>query len=304
MTLKYDLFDIFAAAIMNDERVVIIEGKDDYAIYKAIATKSNPKIEVYQVNEFENYEAGCRGVIACLEFLQAKLTENPNHANKILGVIDRDARFYRNEIPNLLGLFVTKYYSIETYFATTNNLRKLLSKITYSPISDINETVTDFVQTDFQNSLETLYLLSLEALKNACTQGYNTSICYDDSPAKIAGKDFINRVLPQINAKRSELETLENEHNLTINNIKQIAKGKWYLFWFLAQIYPKIKTLKENCKQNNIPQCRSCKVGNFADCLYKTKQNTYRIENLQDDILQFIDKTECIDIIDTFQNLN
>ena len=25
------LFDIFAAAIMNDERIVIIEGKDDYA---------------------------------------------------------------------------------------------------------------------------------------------------------------------------------------------------------------------------------------------------------------------------------
>ena len=167
MTLKYDLFDIFAAAIMNDERVVILEGKDDYAIYTEIAAKSNPNIIVYQVNEFENYQAGCTGVIACLEFLQAKLTENSNHANKILGVIDRDARFYRNEIPNLLGLFVTKYYSIETYFATTNNLRKLLSKITYSPINDINETITDFVQTDFQNSLEILYLLSLEALKNA-----------------------------------------------------------------------------------------------------------------------------------------
>ena len=114
MSLKHDLFDALARARMISEPMIIVEGKDDYQIYQSIADIVKPNLEVYQADEFENYEAGCKGVIKCLEVLQPKFEERPDNIRKVLGIIDRDARPYRNDLPtHLKGLFVTKYYSIE-----------------------------------------------------------------------------------------------------------------------------------------------------------------------------------------------
>jgi hypothetical protein len=146
MKLKYDLFDMVSASIMNNEPLVIVEGKDDYAIYQTIANSINPNVQVYQVNEFENYEQGCTGVIKCMEILQPKFGERTDNINKILGIIDRDVRYFRGEMPDLIGLFITKHYSIETYFATHENLRKLISKLSFLPLQDIHDDVLVFVQ--------------------------------------------------------------------------------------------------------------------------------------------------------------
>ena len=304
MELKYDLFDMVSASIMNSEPLVIVEGKDDYQIYQTISNAINPKIQVYQVNEFENYQEGCTGVIKCMQVLQPKFAERTDNIHKIMGIIDRDARYFRGEIPDLIGLFITKHYSIDTYFATPENLRKLITKISFSAIQDISDTVLEFVQSDFYASIETLYLLSLEALTNACSRDYDAKVRYDDNPGKISAPDFINTVIPQLTTKRADLDAFALSMGLSMIDIKLIAKGKWYLHWFAHQTYPKIKELKEKCGNSLIPQCRSCRVGNFNDCLFKTKQLNYNVEILKDDLLTFIDMDECDDIIDALKNLN
>lgn len=305
MVLKHDLFNIVNVAIMLNEPIVIVEGKDDYQIYQHIAEEINPKIQVYQVNEFENYEEGCTGVIKCIEVLQPKFDERVGNVKKVLGIIDRDVRHFRGELPtHLKGLFITKHYSIETYFATRENLRKLISKISYSPLQDITNEILAFVESNFQNSLESLYLLSLEALKNACIQDYEAKVEYDFSPAKISASHFLENVTPQLDAKTADLVVFAQSKNVSIQDIKLIAKGKWYLYWFVNQCYTKIKELKENCQNASITQCRSCKVGNQHNCLFKLKQETYRIEILQDDMLSFIDKEECADIIEVIKSLS
>jgi hypothetical protein len=304
MVLKYDLFDIVSVAIMSNEAIVIVEGKDDYQVYQTIADDVNPNIKVYQVNEFEDYEEGCTGVIKCIERLQPKFAERAGNINKILGIIDRDVRPFRNDIPELLGLFVTKHYSIETYFATQENLRKLISKITYSPVQDISDDLLAFVQADFLNSIGILFLLSLEALKNACEIDYDKQVCYDDAVGKITDRSFQNSILPLIDAKKDDLYNFAAIFGISINEIKLIAKGKWYLYWFLQQTYPKIRVLKESCRNSLFSQCRSCRVGNYNNCLLKMKQEKYRLDMLYDDILMFVDKFECADIIGAFQRLN
>lgn len=305
MLFKYDLFDILAVSIMNHESMVVVEGKDDYQIYQTIANEVNPQIQVYQVNEFEDYEAGCTGVIKCLTTLQPKFAERPDNIHKILGIIDRDVRVFRGEMPShLLGLFVTKHYSIETYFATTSNLKKLLHAITYSPIQDIDDQLLTFIQTDFKDSIETLYLFSLEALKKACVSSYDAKLGYDDSPNKLTGSDFKRNAEPFIRAKKAELNTFATDINISKDDIRLIAKGKWYLHWFVHHVYPKIKGLKADCKAANIKQCRSCRVGNEQDCLLKMKEAQYQLSVLQGFLLNFIDKEECADIISAFQRLN
>jgi Protein of unknown function (DUF4435) len=305
MPFKYNLFDIVAASIMNHEPIVIVEGKDDYQIYQTIANEVHPKIQVYQVNEFEDYEAGCTGVLQALTVLQPKFVERTDNIHKILGIMDRDVRPFRGEMPNhLLGLFVTKYYSIETYFATTPNLRKLLHAITYLPMQDIDNQLLAFIQTEFNTSMEVLYLFSLEALKNACVTGYDTLLRYDDSPNKLTGMDFHRNVLPAVRAKTADLTAFADALNISRNDIRLIAKGKWYLHWFAHYIYLKIKSLKEHCKNAVIPQCRSCRVGNYQDCLFKMKEPQYQLSILQGLLLHFIDEIECSDVINRFRALN
>ena len=304
MKLKNDLFDMVSASIMNNEPLVIVEGKDDYAIYQTIANSINTHIQVYQVNEFENYEQGCTGVIKCMEILQPKFEERTDNVNKILGIIDRDARYFRGDIPNLIGLFITKHYSIETYFATQENLRKLINKLSFLPLQDINNDVLTFVQTDFLSSIDTLYLLSLEALKNAVIPNYDSKLGYDDSPNKIAAPHFLQAIVPELTRKKADLDDFATSQNVSIQDIKLIAKGKWYVHWFVNKTYPKIKELKEQCRNAAITQCRSCRVGNYADCLFKTRQENYSIEMLKDDLLMFIDVVECQDIIEALTQLH
>jgi hypothetical protein len=69
------------------------------------------------------------------------------------------------------------------------------------------------------------------------------------------------------------------------------------------QVY-QVKELKDACRNELITQCRSCKVGNYNDCLFKTKQEQYRIDLLKDDVLTFVDLAECSDIVDVLGRLN
>lgn len=302
--MKYDLFERFNEAIMTHQPMIIVEGRDDFKIYHKIAQSIRLNVEIYQVHEFEDYEAGCRGVIKCIAVLQPKFEERPDHITKILGVIDRDIRPFRGELPmNLLGLFVTQYYSIETYFATDENLRQLIAHITASPLQNIDNEIVTFVQTDFYHHLETFYFLCLEALKKACVEGYDSCVRYEMSPMTLSNKKFIEEVLPQLELKKQDLNAFAATFPISIKDIRLIAKGKWYLYWFVNQTYPKIKALKEACKARQIPQCRSCRVGNYEDCLLKTNQKIYTLETLQENLLNFIDESACTDIIAAFQQL-
>lgn len=305
--MRYDLFDAVARSIMNHEPMVVVEGKDDYQIYQTIADSVNPAIQVYQVNEFENYAEGCEGVIDCIAILQPKFEEREDVIHKVLGIIDRDVRPYRDEVPDgLRGLFITKYYSIETYFATEKNLGRLIEKITHIKSQDIDDSVIVFVKEDFTASLDILYLMSLEALKNAYEEDYNNLLGYGEgySGQRITSKKFQESILPELNSKKEDLAAFANSFELTSSDIKLIAKGKWYLYWYLHHTYPKIKKLKEKCRNGDITQCRSCKAGNHNHCLFKTKQTKYNIEILYFDMLDFIDEMECSDIIEVLQTLN
>ena len=53
---------------------------------------------------------------------------------------------------------------------------------------------------------------------------------------------------------------------------------------------------------NNIPQCRSCSLGNTTDCLYKLKINLQEGQ-LYEMIKTYIDETESNDIITAIQTL-
>jgi|GEM_PF-6986555 len=103
--------------------------------------------------------------------------------------------------------------------------------------------------------------------------------------------------------KKDELEAFATTFSLTKNDLKQVAKGKWYLYCLLKASYPQFKQLKTQCRGGHITQCRSCRVGNYNNCLFKTKQTKYDIKTLENDILTFVDEVECHDIMSAIGTL-
>ncbi|MCU0446077.1 MAG: DUF4435 domain-containing protein [Microscillaceae bacterium] len=334
--MKYDLSDILVEAIKNNEPVVIVEGKDDRQIYYKLTQSINPNIQIYQVNEFDDYGAGCENVIDAITKLQPKFAERADNIKYILGIIDKDSRPYRGTMPDQLqGIFVTKFYSIEAYFATgcisnllpitlsfgegrvrqkkrvnlkcalatRKNLANLIAKITYQSPHNITSEILDFVEKNINNSIENLYYISLEALKNACVESYLTALSYDENATRVsekAGQEYlINQILP----KKAELEQFAIDKTITIQDIRHITKGKWFLYNYVYRAYHHIQQLADKCKNIEITQCASCKVGNYEDCLYKLKKGNYPIENLYDDILEFVDFDEMSDIVDVIKRL-
>ena len=304
--MKYDLFDLLNVAIITDTPFVLVEGKDDSQIYYRIAKEINKKIEIYPVNTIDDFSSGCDSVVKAILKLQPKFEERPENINRLLGIIDRDVRPYRelgeSEIDYTLlkGLFILRYYSIETYFATKRNAGKIIEKLTYLPAEMIDNELLQFIEADFISFNSILYFISLEALKNACSRDYVTILGYEDDSIRDANR--ITYLYSQIELKKSDLELFAIQKGLSIDDLKKICKGKWYLYHYVNKLNEKIKTLQTHCKNNHIKQCKSCEVQHYEDCFYKYKAG-YQPIGLYNDIFEYVDTEECDDIIQKFNQL-
>lgn len=319
VTLKYDLQEklIDASFGGGQQPFLIVEGKDDFQIYENILEEigKSDDILVYQVNQFENYTAGCDSVIKCINTIQSTINSHPELEKYVLGIIDRDVRLYRplknNDIDytQLKCLFILDYYSIETYFATRSNLKRLIAKYTYTTTKYITDDVLDFVEENVKNSLENLYYISLETLKNACEENYEAVIGYKFFKGKVYGVEKVIKTNSQqyllnlIFPKRETLDSFAQQKQLTSDDIKLIAKGKWYLRNYAYRANNNINQLSQKCQAKLITMCNSCKVGNFQDCLYKVKNAKRRAEDIHNDLLSFIDKESLASIIQRIQLL-
>jgi len=305
--MKYDLFELLNIAIEIDIPLLLVEGKDDTQIYSRIADSINKTIDVKQINTIEDYSSGgCDNVIKAVDKLQVKFEEREDNIKRVLGIIDRDVRPYReltqNEVDynQLRGLFVLKYYSIEIYFATKRNLAKIIEKLTYLPSTMIKDEVLTHVEGKFHEMKHKLYYVSLEAFKSACIEEYETFVSYGNKQVK--QKKGLDHLFSQIENKKNDLDEFAASKNISINDLKQICKGKWYLNHYIRQIYEGIRELAFLCENGKITQCESCKTGNTQECNYKHKSG-YTTGILYNDILSYVDKEECIDIIEKLNEL-
>lgn len=267
--MKYDIDEIITGAIMTETPAVVVEGRDDIKFYLQIAVDAKKEVSVYAVENLEEFETGgCTSVITCIESLQDKIMERPENINYILGIIDRDARHFRKEIPSLLGLFVLKYYSYESHLVTRNNLKRLISDLTFVSQSLIDDTSLDFVESNLESDYHDLYYISLEALKNACVQGYNAIIGYDEKAGKVAVPNSKIKYFIDIQNKQDELNLFADKYNITPLDLKLIAKGKWLLYTFCYSIFARIKELTSACSDATINSCQFCSCGRPEKCLY------------------------------------
>lgn len=289
--MKNDLEETVIAAFMCNQPVVIVEGQDDIKFYDNIATLNELSVDVQAIENIEGYSEGCEQVCNAMDEASS-LIQNDNRLKKyVMGIIDRDVRQYLNTIPVKDNLLVLKYYSYETHLITDVTIKRLLEQLTRMPGSSITQSVVDFLKEEFENQANELYYFSLEALKKMCDNTYSASIEYGlDGGAVIGGGKQYRWGL--ISSKIDDLNYFATLHNISKNELKYIAKGKWILATWCDYLIKRAKTLYSLCGIK-IPKCKYCEAEQYNKCLWRSS-SSFQVPEIESLLYtqQFIDLDE------------
>ena len=264
--LEYSSDELLGLAMIMKTPIVIVEGYDDVPIYERLSINAPHDCLVFASENILCTKQGCEGVIENIEIIRNTSSGVPVE-KYILGIIDRDARYYRNTEPQDPAILILRYYSIESHFVNLQSIKYLIPRMTRATSKLIQDNLYSKIHEEISDRLMFLYLVSLEALKNACVKEYKSEFGYKESIKAIINK----KQHVALEHKRDDL--LEFGRDLGLNNCWQdllkICKGKWLLELFADELFLSIQGLPQLCGSARVTQCQFCARGEFKKCLYK-----------------------------------
>lgn len=278
--LAYEIDEILNESIMTGVPAVIVEGVDDISIYSALAKKSPINVEVYAVEYIDGFGEGCREVIRAVGELEILPKTSNDLRAYVLGVIDKDVRDFRNEIPLSPMILVLNCYSIENHFLSIESVRNILSLCTRISREAIDDGFCDTVMSAVKERVFFYYYHYLESLKKALDENYSAKFSYAFPPGRL--KDEV--LMGAIEGKKHELDDFAATLGLdkTMETMKSIGRGKWLIEIFSWEVFRCISKREGVCANDNIRKCPSCMAASYRKCLYKIKDgiNSSTIKNL------------------------
>lgn len=280
--LTFEADELLNSAIMNKLPVVIVEGCDDVPIYERLASDMGRDCEVYASENILSGKPGCVGVLEHLAVIRDN-SQGMNISPYVLGIIDRDARYYRGEIPHDNALLVLEFYSIETHFVSAEAVRFLVERTTRATSHLTSEADAAIIFDSIKSELEALRIYSLEALRKACDQNYDACVGYNDRIRAVL-KSGHEEALRE---KEADLEAFGAAMGVQNgwDGLMVICKGKWLLEIFIDEFKKQVGLLPALCADSLISQCQSCLRAVHKNCLYKMTAN-FDVTHLRQMLLQ------------------
>jgi hypothetical protein len=263
----YEIDEILNEAIITGVPALIVEGIDDISIYDNLASKVPFEYEIYAIENIEGFGEGCDQVILAVKELNTLESSIHALADHMLGIIDKDVRDFRQEIPQIEPILVLNHYSIESHFVSKAIVKQILTICSKANRELITEELCDLIMDEIEIKLLDLYYFSLEALKNSLEPEYSSIFSYSNTYGRM--KDQVIR--QSLNSKKSDLDVFALQNNLSpcLDTLKSISKGKWLIDIFANELLDTINNLPEKCRQSLISNCKSCITGTFHKCLYR-----------------------------------
>ncbi|MFV7666800.1 hypothetical protein [Shewanella algae] len=269
-SLNYQIDEIYNEAIITGIPAIIVEGIDDITIYERLADNATLNVEIYAVENIEGFAEGCDQVIKAIEELNTLEGTKYKLVNHVLGVIDKDVRDFRKELPEIEPILVLNYYSIESHFVAQSVVKHILKLCSKASRDLITDDLCTAIMDEIETRLLDLYYFSLESLKKSLTPDYDSDFSYSYACGRM-NDAVIKRSLEE---KRDSLDRFASEHGLTpcLDVIKSISKGKWLIDVFASEILNCINTLQQKCQDKHITMCKSCISGAYEKCLYRINE--------------------------------
>ncbi|MHC5131844.1 DUF4435 domain-containing protein [Pseudomonas glycinis] len=268
--LKLQAVELLKAAMMGERPLVIVEGFDDIRLYESFAKQAEVTCQIIASENILTEKEGCEGVISNIDVIEL-VAGNTDISKHVVGIIDRDARYFRNDMPASPAILTLDLYSIESHFVGEETIRRILSSVLNVSDELLHKTDTNQIFRDIVNRLMGVYEVSLEALKKSCVRGYSAEIGYADKVRSV----FLNGAYAKIMAKQPALEQFASTLNIARDwqNLTLICKGKWLLDLFCDYLHDYISNLPQMCASGHLVQCQYCSGGNNKKCLYRWREN-------------------------------
>lgn len=264
--MKYDLEEVFQASVMSSMPTVLVEGLDDIALYDKIVNKFQKMAEIVAVETIEGFDKGCRGVIAAAENIDGIQSDRYSPNDYMLGIIDRDVREYRGEMPESECLLVLRFYSIESHFVNIEVIDHVLKIFTKGTLTMFSQELKESILRDCIGNMELIYLASLEALKGSLDSCYSADFSYKKSFGSLKNKNLSDKIFD----KKTDL--LDFASSLSVNydleSLKKICKGKVLLDFFSEELAKSLNKLPNECGVGSVQRCLMCASGVDNSCMY------------------------------------
>lgn len=250
-------------AIMSKMPLAIVEGVDDVPIYQRLCNDRKIDVDVYASEMLIVNQEGCEGVKTNITQIRNNLPDFPIE-NYVVGILDRDARFFRNELPSDTAIFVLDKYSIENHYAHPECVEYLVRQFTSVEILDSELSIE--IHRSILDRISFLYYLTLEAIRNACEQDYDSLVGFSNKIRELLGRG----IHVQVMSRKEELDRLAQHYGLFNDEsfLVQITKGKWLLELYYGELELEIRKLSERCKSGDITKCKVCLVELEKKCYY------------------------------------
>jgi hypothetical protein len=261
--------EIVNDAIMSGQAAIVVEGITDIQLYRGIVNCLEREAILRPVELIDGFSEGCHEVVRLIEDLEKSADLGPYIKGNIVGVIDKDVRDFRNEVPESESLFVLKLYSIESHYVCETVLARCIVEATHAPQDDRLNQISREIYQSFAQNHELFYLASVEALRAALEPGYSAEYRYSDTYGRLNDTRLRERL------QLRKIPICEYAHtmglNCDINIIRKISKGKTLLDFYCSTINNEIRKLKSACRAGNVPRCDYCDSGIAGKCYYKVK---------------------------------
>ena len=297
----YEIDEILNEAIMTGVPSILVEGIDDISIYTDICKKANVEAEIYPIESVEGFGEGCDEVIRALGQLDTLPVNKQKITKNILGIIDRDVREFRGELPDNDAILILKYYSIESHFVSTSATQSTLKQCTKATSELIDFELANLLLNKITPNFIDLYYFSLESLKNALERDYNSNFCYSYGHGRLNDQN----AKELIEQKKVELDSFAENLNLdfSLSSLKSFAKGKWILDVFAEELINAVQQLPQHCRSRDISICHSCVTSTYHKCLYRLKDGINK-NTLKSLAINHVDSDEFNYIVRRIESLN
>ncbi|RKT91118.1 UNVERIFIED_ORG: hypothetical protein C7432_3621 [Pantoea allii] len=268
LTMEYD--ELLNEAIMSKTPILVVEGVDDVPLYENLCFSLGGNHEVIAIQNLKGKHGGSKSVVNFIEEVNM-LGFSGELEKYIIGVIDRDARFYRGELNALPGLFVLKWYSMESHFITHDAIKVVLGQCTGLSRKLITDELINNIYDEIMELIMPIYFVGLESLRNACENEYASLASYSMSIDHLKNTGAFDKIL----TKKQELDEFASSKSIdsSVNGLFEVCKGKWLLNEFSSILIKKIKSLKFRCGAKEIECCQFCHIEASSLCSYKFESN-------------------------------
>ncbi|AFO87889.1 hypothetical protein PGA2_c18930 [Phaeobacter inhibens 2.10] len=254
---------------MSGQPILIIEGRTDIQAYDKLRSRLSIKVNLKPVELVKDYGEGNDQVIQLIRDLETIDRTGQLVSGNVIGVIDKDVRDFRGEVPESDHIVVLKNYSIESYFVCESVLDGCILQATSAPKDGRISAISRDVFNRFTEYCDDLYLASLDALRGAIEFEHSAKFGYSNSFGNLKN----TALRSAIRNERTELEAFAGNRGLerSVNSMRSFVKGKVFLDALCSHVVSELKNLPSVCENSDEVCCDYCTAGTRNKCLYKVK---------------------------------